>query len=382
MTTMDGNPAQWSHLPLRDRIFMGSTFLPVDRPVRSALLLEEVARERQAALAVIAMKLRSRGRDELAQPLIDQLGQSLDARRALVNSPELRVWLKHAIRALALDRVGASPVSTSKLDQLTREFLRLQDLAKRDCVRVPGTGIRLQGRDVDPLIKAALPPGYQLAIEQDRADQPLALAGDAIARALARIADTWPALREDISRYVLGIIHLGDVELRSCSGEPYTGVIVLTNTDDAPFGLEESIVREYSHQVLYNVMELSPLLTDAADAEPERRADVHELFVSISLALYFERIRYRPERHLRQIAQRLRSLTVDSLDALAQFDAADLRARGQQLLTQLAAQVELLAARQRISAPTAAPPRLSSARVVGPRTLEPDLVNEGLAPSE
>lgn len=352
-------------MPVRDRIFMGSTFTPIDYPIRSALLLHEVARERQAALAVVAMKLRSRGRSELVEPLIARLAQPADARRAFVATPELRVWLKQAIRALGLAHTGAKQVIAAELDPLIQTFTQIKSSREASGPRVPGTPIRLVGHELSPLLATAIPPSCHILTVPERetpgpSNCTLTIAGEALAEALANIARSWPALHEDILRYVDCIVYLSGVGFHSCSAEPYTGAILLSDSIPTSADLQQSLVREYAHQVLYNVMELDPLLTNSSDegslalpwpgAPRDHHACFHAYFVDLIVALYLERIRDRPGPRPRQIAARLRRITLGLRKAQTQLDPAGFNARGHQLLTQLHAQVEALAARQRARA--------------------------------
>jgi len=116
--------------------------------------------------------------------------------------------------------------------------------------------------------------------------------------ALDRIGERWPELDPLIPQFVRLLVHVPDGQFRSASAARYTGVVFLTADDESLLDLEESIVHEYGHQVLYRIMELDPLIADQAGhfslpwsgAIRDFYGYFHAFCIYILLADYFNRV--------------------------------------------------------------------------------------------
>jgi len=212
--------------------------------------------------------------------------------------------------------------------------------------------------DIDPLIREAVPPSYDFP---DEAKQQKMSAGSiytlqfffqVVTVALQRICVGWPAAYRDFPRFVRMIIHLPDAEFRSCSADRYSGVILLSSIDESLLDLEESLIHEFGHQILYNVMELDPLIVDAAKRTfrlpwsgqvRDLYGYFHAFYIYILLVRYLERSeesRRRDERRcLRRIAEIMSGLRVALPDLQAN---GSFTPRGRILFTALEQQIHEL----------------------------------------
>jgi hypothetical protein len=79
-------------------------------------------------------------------------------------------------------------------------------------------------------------------------------------------------LKEQILDVVKIIGYLPDSTFRSCSAARYSGVVYFGNMDESLLDIEESLVHEAGHQVLYRLAEVTPITL------PETPHDRHTYF--------------------------------------------------------------------------------------------------------
>ncbi|MGH9413713.1 MAG: aKG-HExxH-type peptide beta-hydroxylase, partial [Terriglobales bacterium] len=218
--------------------------------------------------------------------------------------------------------------------------------------------------DMDPLIALALPPSYEVPgdpAEQKTRSQlghPLAFFRDVAGIALDRIQVVWPEAREYFGRLVYAVCYLPDAEFRSCSASRYTGVILISNRDCSVLDLEESLVHEAGHQLLYNIAEADPVTDDSSDEQYRlpwsgRMRDfygyVHAFYIYVLLAQYHERVmgcRAGPDGDF--AAERVRHIVRGLVAALPDFQTnPHLTPRGRVLMDALALDVAGLERRNR-----------------------------------
>tara|TARA_R110002049_G_scaffold29972_1_gene101906 strand:- start:85216 stop:86316 length:1101 start_codon:yes stop_codon:yes gene_type:complete len=133
---------------------------------------------------------------------------------------------------------------------------------------VADTRIALLQADFDPYIMAATPPSYDFKVQMQSEQglngygHPLAMQQELLGFAFENIEKAWPELRSQIEDYVQIVGYLPNATFRSCSAARYAGVIYLGNMDERLLDIEESIVHETGHQVLYRLGELVELVKD------------------------------------------------------------------------------------------------------------------------
>lgn len=297
---------------LTQHIQKGCVFSPDDDPDAINLLVEEVAATREATLAALALRLTEDGvtSASVVQFLaaVKEFTQlSVIQRRQLMAYPPVFIWLRKAIRQ---SHAASQPDFDSReFDSTLCEFRSLCARATasqtdRDRLRVASC-IPVHRFDVDQLVAAAAPPTYTFPsselVESIDAENAYTLSffTQVANVALDRIAAAWPRTRRLFPMFVQMIVHIPDGAFRSVSAERYTGVVFLSADDDNLLDLEESLVHEFGHQVLYQLMEVDPVVQADPDlrfvlpwsgTEREFYGYFHAFYIYFLLARYYERV--------------------------------------------------------------------------------------------
>lgn len=184
----------------------------------------------------------------------------------LYSDPVFTTWMNFLNRAFAR---GDEDEIRFHCENIPQVMARVKDrLAGDEDHYIPGTRIALLQADLDPYIMAATPPSYdfqqQLLGENglNGSGHPLALQQELLGLAFANIKAVWPELRTQIEEVVQIVGYLPNASFRSCSAARYAGVVYLGNMDERILDIEESIVHEAGHQVLYRLGELTPLVKE------------------------------------------------------------------------------------------------------------------------
>ncbi len=199
---------------------------------------------------------------------------------------------------------------------------------------IPGTSIFIERFDVDPLIVEVSPPSYQFPDEKRQREieettaYSLSFFLEVATAATERIKQTWLAAYQDFTKFVRIIIHVPNANFRSCSADRYAGVIFLSADDDTLLDVEESFIHEYGHQILYNVIELDPLIYQ----QEERRFNLPWSGAERDFWGYF---------HAFFIYQRLLEILRGAIQAVPDLEGANcFTPKGEELFRLLKAQVD------------------------------------------
>ena len=253
-------------------------------------------------------------------------------RRRLVESTPLRAWL-WLMGELRLPEHGHL-VDTERMRRYLKEFRRLVEASAAAAQEgAAASSCEIRRYDVDALVQEVPPPSFVFdRLEERRASAAnkaysLDFFDTAVAAALREIACVWPEIAKIFPLFVTTIIHIPELEYRSCSAQRYAGTIFLSGGDDSLLALEESLVHECGHQILYCIMELTPLVTANAErvfrlpwsgSERDLYGYFHATFIYALLALYMERARTRAlinrefaDTRFREIAAGLESALCD-----------------------------------------------------------------------
>jgi len=305
-------------------------FLPGTDPEATELLLDYLWRQRQASFLAGGVTIL-----QSCPSLAEEtgFGAAVEAyratpvadRRAMMEHPCFRIWLGRMTRLPRLDRVGVEGQDT--LRTLLADGARLVHAGR-------GPDFTLQRFDVDPLLAAIIPPSYsfdELDAKRERETAnpyTLAFANEVVTAALQGINEVWPAARLDFDRFVKIVVQLPDLEPRSCSAARFAGAILLSSRDDTLLAVEESLIHECGHQVLYCVMELDSLIRDIegksfalpwSGSQRDAYGYFHATYIYLILALFFERVA-DSDRYDRQDAlSRLEEILVGLQQALGDF---------------------------------------------------------------
>jgi hypothetical protein len=336
-------------------------------------LLDQTVRVREATLLGLAMQMGAETRELAGRDELVRLAEAFRAcprnlRWAIVTYPSFAIQLSRTVRAVQEARSGRRPADGAAADvrTLAAALARARRaIAADDVPRVAGT-IEVRRYDVDPIIAEAAPPTYTFAGDARSAESEhptaysLAFFRDVAELAIERVGATWPALGRLIPRFVRILVHLPDGTFRSASAQRYTGVVFLSADDASLLDLEESLVHEYGHQVLYRAMEIDPLVDDDGTAEftlpwsgsvRDFYGYFHAFYIYALLAEYYSRVRASREPERDRAAERCERIVEGLVRASEDFAAnRDRFTRAGVTFSQgLIARVEALADRRHLA---------------------------------
>lgn len=197
---------------------------------------------------------------------------------ALFDDPAMQIWRRFLVRGLASDDRDNTLMHCREMPTvIERTVRRLNGEAGR---YIPGTPIAFQQFDLDPYIMTITPPSYDFRAELEAGQDDgngsnggdgcnAALQADLVATALDSIAHAWPEMRREIDDFVSIIGYLPAADFRSCSAARYAGIVYLGDGDASLLDIEESLVHETGHQILYRVAEITPLTRPDTPPAPE-----------------------------------------------------------------------------------------------------------------
>ncbi len=361
---MDSENSKQAELSI-DELFKGTTFLPDSEPQRFLQLQEKVAKNRYTMFVALYAELSKLFVADSALRLFFK--QALDiilspesVRNPLVAHPVFQIWSVLTFRDVNYLLTGKT-LDDGDVKARLLEFPQvLQRIETAQQARPDEQCPPVYRFDVDPLITQVTPPSYDYPPD-DTTRRQLERAGyskeffrDVLQLALQRIKHTWPACYEQWQVLVKAVCYLPDGSFRSCSASRYTGVILLSSRDNSILDLEESLVHEATHQLLYNVVEVAAVVEPQASREAQytlpwsgQQRDLygyfHAFYVYIALVKYLERVRDRPAQEMRRAEQRLLFILRGLSKAQADFASAPgFTAQGRELLGNLLQEVHRL----------------------------------------
>lgn len=120
----------------------------------------------------------------------------------------------------------------------------------------------LREEDVPPFMRLLIPPShtFRRAYAPSGTRQPGAQSWEqALSTAIANADRIWPGLAEVIAAYTSHFLILEEIDFRSCSADRYLGLILLSTNDQSLIDIEESVIHETGHQILYQLDREKPL---------------------------------------------------------------------------------------------------------------------------
>lgn len=326
---------------LLDHLKDGATYYPLDSPAKWPSLQREVIRLRQSTLADLTLRSESSGDKESSKSAYEmrQLFSTDPAtRRRLMTHPAMIIWLQQTVRILQTEGV-ASKGAVRQFGQFAE--VRDRCLNEEDSNRyIVADSVQVRRYHVDPLIAAVSPPTFEFPADpEDIRDEwrakasrayPLHFFTQVTEIALEQVTTTWPELGFMFPNFVHTLIHVPDGTFRSASAARYSGVVFLSSDDATLLDLEESLVHEFGHQVLYWIMELDPLFLNDnstefelpwSGAERDFYGFYHAFFIYILLAHYYERVALARPRCRENALNRLKEITDGLKSAISQIQS-------------------------------------------------------------
>jgi hypothetical protein len=348
-----------------DDLFQGTTFLPDAEISRFEVLLERVSRNRYTGFVALYTELfqlfpQAPHLAEFFEQAFNLIVPPTREQRLIMNDPVFQVWSVLAAHYANLV-ITKKTADTDALEKMLIEFPQmLMRVKTTDSARTNDYCPPVYRFDVDPLVAIVAPPSYEFPKDEatrkqlERNGHSVHFFCDVVNIALLRIEHTWPACREQFRKLVKSICYLPDGSFRSCSASRFTGIILISNRDDSILDLEESLVHEATHQLLYNIVEVCPVVKEEASREAlftlpwsGQKRDFygyfHAFFVYVALVKYLGRIRSRSSHELQRAQNRLVFILQGLIKALPDFEAsADFTPQGRQLMENLAKEVRAL----------------------------------------
>ncbi|MEZ5428756.1 MAG: HEXXH motif-containing putative peptide modification protein [Pyrinomonadaceae bacterium] len=301
-----------------ENFWENTTCMPHNDPAKIDRLLQTVCEKREIDLIAFSLKMIS------SQPALCQetgffegfnilKSASAERRRELIKHPLFVAWFKQTVRAQN---------EPKRLAEKLTEFGRVWETTARDdeaLLTVEGQRVLIRRYEVDPLIMEAAFPEYQLP-DRDRRNEiareviyPERLFAEMLAIALERIKHSWPEAYRNFPRFVKIVVDMIDGEYTSYSSAEHTGAIFVS-TDNSPLvALEEFLIHEFGHQILYYLMEVDPLITEGDETiyrlpwsgnERDLYGYFHAFYIYILMARYLERVKHRSKREQKRIKAR------------------------------------------------------------------------------
>jgi hypothetical protein len=362
-----GSTCELAQTQLARHLASGATFTPNDAADRVAFLVREVLAVREATLVGLGVALSAKAEQvPTVESFWDQLNhfrnEAPESRRALLAFPAFLIWLRDSVRCAVRYLAEPGADSLGRLDTALNLFPALRQRARRAAqdprVRRVCGSIQVCRYDVDPLVARVAPPTY-IFPRHSTARAPeaptaysLPLFMEFVTVAFDRVANTWPAAHRLMPSFMRTIVHVPDGNFRSASASRYTGVVFLSAGDESLLDIEESLIHEFGHQILYCVLELDQLLrVDAtktfrlpwSGAERDFYGYFHAFYIYILLARYYERLSGRPPYEEERAQRRLLQIVSGLARAVSDFRHDHYYTpAGQQLAATLCGEAEAL----------------------------------------
>lgn len=314
--------------------------------------------ERMLALcAEVAPQVTRKAFDGGVLPLMETLPEKTDE---LFADPVFFTWAHFLNRAVVRQSGEEIQFHCNKLDEVIGRVKTR--LAGEEAYYVSDTPIALQQDNIDPYVMAATPPSYdfETVLRSEKGmnghGHPLPMQRDLIGFAMNNIERAWPDLKAQIVDVVKIIGYLPDATFRSCSAARYAGVTYLGNKDEGVLDIEESIVHEAGHQVLYRLAEVIPLVKDGtpqtsdytlpwSGSKRDLFGFLHAFYIYVLLTKYFWRRAQAEVQNSRECVRRAVLIQIGSRLAVPMLlKDANLSDQGRVLVEELAADMIALEA--------------------------------------
>jgi len=351
-----------------DELFQYNTFLPDATPDRFHRLLDRLSQQRYSTFAALYAECfqRFEGSPRLNpffSSAVHLILLPISQRRLIINDPVFQIWMALTFQHANAVLTEQTDNTQSLQDMLLELPAVLQRITQTAVDHKYSNHPPIRRFNVDPLIAAATPPSYEFPEDEstrkhlERSGYSLHFFRDVLSVALSRIANTWPACYEQFRHLVKLICYLPDGTFRSCSAARYTGVILLSAKDHSILEIEESLVHETTHQLLYSLVEVCPIIDEQRTEERlfslpwsglqrDLYGYVHAFFAALAQVKYLERVRQRPASEMQRAEERMLDILRGLIKALPEIENCEaFTPRGRTLMDNLAQEVHALRSR-------------------------------------
>lgn len=255
---------------LREQL-SGASCLPWKGLLGIDRLIDLVVSQRSKTLTGVYLRLQCEDRDLLSRSGFVKLYEqwcrlSKEERDGILGWPLFRIWLDRVLEALPARGEGL----VSRLGEFSRVLASFNDVDSEG-VEIPGTTIRLLTTP-DPMVRQALRSdieSYHAETENATNAEEEMLCAEVLSASMSRISRAWPEMHEIINRLVRYVVYVPHDRLRSVSGRDYPGIVYLGEPQDIGLGmdtvqLEELLVHECAHQILFTLDEIKPVIGESS----------------------------------------------------------------------------------------------------------------------
>ena len=321
----------------------GATFFPNDARSRIDSLLEKAWTGTQSKFIAFGMQV-----SVLHPRLFEETGLTewidhfkclpLKQRRELIEFPPFLIWLRQCIRHSSSGGYSETDLR-NYLTQLGRLFSAFDESRPSSHKLIVDDAIVFVQRfDIDPLVESEAFPDYCLPNKGRRHEleqkvvYPFSLFMEMVVVTLDRIKQAWPEAHRYFPRFVKIIVDMIDAAFTSYSAPGHRGVIFVS-TDNSPLvALEEYFIHEFGHQILYNVMELDPIVNSEAKRtfklpwsgqERDFYGYFHAFYIYTLLINYLTRVEGRSTREQKRISDRISHIRKGMCRAIPEIEGVN-----------------------------------------------------------
>lgn len=342
-----------------ENLWENATFMPHDNSLKTDDFLQKVYEKRQALFVALSLSLVATEMTLCRETnFIESFNQfknfSFDERRHILKNPLFNIWLKRTSRI----QQNKSALREKLLDFQSLLSNTVNENTESARIIIEGNSVFIKRYDIDPSILELSSPEYCLPDEKRKTEfeqnvvYPESFFREMITIALERIKRSWFEAYRDFPKFVHTVVDMIDGDYTSYSAAEHTGVIFVS-TDNSPLvALEEFLIHEYGHQILYHLMELDPIVNDEikevyklpwSGNERDFYGYFHAFYIYILMAHYLKRVKYRSEREQRRISKRFAHVLSGLRKTVDIFDKTDgFTVYGRNLFENLKSEVEQL----------------------------------------
>ncbi len=317
-----------------------ATFLPHDDPSRIEQLLQKVYEKREIDLIAFCLKVISSDPSLSMETgfaekfnLVKDLAP--EKRKKLIKNPVYIAWLRQTTRVQSDKSLLQNKLSD--FGRVLESALEEKKAGQNDLL-IEEQRISVKRFEIDPIILEASFPEYKLPDEkrqnlfEKEIVYPEAFFREMLEIALERIKNSWSEAYRNFPKFVNLVVDMVDGEYTSYSSADHTGAIFVS-TDNSPLvALEEFLIHEFGHQIMYHVMELDPVVTDTdttvyklpwSGNERDFYGYFHAFYIYIFIALYLTRVKNRSRREQRRVELRKKHIMKGLEETVRIFDRTE-----------------------------------------------------------
>lgn len=322
-----------------ENLWDNASFMPLDKPSKNDELLKKVYEKRQVTFIALSLKLIAAEMTLCMETgFLENFNLfknfTADERQNILKNPLFNIWMKQTLA----NQENKTNLREKLSDLHQFMIVKIDENPDSSRVIVDGKPVFIERYEVDSAVMKMSSPEYSLPDEHRKIEfernviYPESFFQEMFSIALERIKHSWYEAYQDFPKFVHTVVDMIDGEYTSYSAAEHTGIIFVS-TDNSPLvALEEFLMHEFGHQILYHVMELDPIVNDNVKEtyklpwsgnERDFYGYFHAFYIYILLARYLERVKHRSKREQRRISKRFTHIVSGLHQSVSVFENAD-----------------------------------------------------------